>query len=165
MENVITLQDVHADLVRPFDVEYVELKPGAVAKDKTKALALAYVDARAYHDRLDAACGPEGWSVEYRPLPSGAGLICRLTILGVVREDVGESPQNDPNAATSAAMQAFKRACAAFGLGRYLYRLPQPWADYDEQSKRFARPAEVARDIYRKAGLLADTRANGYGRH
>ena len=38
--------------------------------------------------------------------------------------------------ATSAAMQAFKRACAAFGLGRYLYTdLPQIWAEAEPRGR------------------------------
>ncbi len=68
-------------------------------------------------------------NVEYLPIGERA-IRCRLTILGVVREDVGECAQaSDENAWTSATMQAFKRACSAFGLGRYLYNLPKPWVD------------------------------------
>jgi hypothetical protein len=33
----------------------------------------------------------------------------------------GEEWADDENAGTSAEAQAFKRACAYFGLGRYLY--------------------------------------------
>ncbi len=152
-----TLADIYEQLSRPFAAELIELKPGATTKDKTKALALAYVDARAYQDRLDSVVGPDNWSVEYRPLPGGAGLICRLTLLGVTREDVGEAEQSDPNHATSSAMQAFKRACAAFGLGRYLYRLPQVWAEYDEQRRSFKDAPATVRQLYRHAGI-ADTR-------
>src|SRR5690242_5855843 len=102
-------------LAAPFPRDVVEIKPGAVAEEKKRALALAYVDARHYQARLDSVVGPAGWNVEYRPL-SDRAVLCRLTVLGIVREDVGEEATNDPNQATSAAMQAFKRACAAFGL-------------------------------------------------
>jgi hypothetical protein len=50
--------------------------------------------------------------------------------------------------ATSAASQAFKRACAAFGLGRYLYSLPQVWADYDQKSKQIVDAAGVVAQMY-----------------
>jgi hypothetical protein len=116
-------------------------------------MAMAYVDARVYQTRLDRLAGPEGWSVEYRPVGERA-VLCRLTILGVVREDLGECDAGDPNQATSATMQAFKRACAAFGLGRYLYSLPKPWVDYEASRKQFRDPAGAARLIEEQAGLL-----------
>lgn len=153
-----TLADIHALLLLPFPRKVVELKPGAFPRDdKTRALALAYVDARVYQARLDLLAGAQGWSVEYRQLSERA-LLCRLTILGVYREDVGESDTREANATTSAAMQAFKRACAAFGLGRYLYALPQLWADYDDAKKTFVKPEQVVREIYARAELLEQAR-------
>lgn len=153
-----TLTQIHAKLCKPFPLWAVEVKPGATTQDKTRALALAYVDARVYQTRLDRLAGPEGWQVEYRPI-SDRSVLCRLTVLGVTREDVGECDTKDPNATTSAAMQAFKRACAAFGMGRYLYGLPQPWCAYDAQRKRFADPSEAVEQIYRMAGLLDKERS------
>lgn len=148
-----TLTQIHAKLCKPFPLWAVEVKPGAVTQDKTRALALAYVDARQYQTRLDRLAGPEGWQVEYRMVGERA-FLCRLTILGITREDVGECDVKDPNAATSAVMQAFKRACAAFGMGRYLYGLPQPWCEYDVDRKRFRNPEAAVEQIYRTAGLL-----------
>lgn len=118
---------------RPADVEF---RPGATTKDKTKAIGLAYVDKRIYEDRLDNLMGAENWSVEYRQL-GDKGIICRLCIHGVVREDVGEFAQDDVAAFPTAVAQAFKRACSAFGLGRYLYSLPQVWAEYDAERRNF----------------------------
>ncbi|MGH7226293.1 MAG: Rad52/Rad22 family DNA repair protein, partial [Gemmataceae bacterium] len=34
---------------------------------------------------------------------------------------------------------ALKRAAVKFGIGRYLYRLPSQWVDYDPQKRQFAR--------------------------
>ncbi|NWG19129.1 MAG: hypothetical protein HXY39_02275 [Chloroflexi bacterium] len=53
-------------------------------------------------------------------------------------------------------MQAFKRACALFGLGRYLYHLPQVWVEYDDDKRSFVDPAGVIRRIYTLAGLTSD---------
>ena len=50
-----TFDAVLAELVQPFDPESVEFKAGATTQDKARALALAYVDARVYQARLDAA--------------------------------------------------------------------------------------------------------------
>lgn len=153
-----TLADIAAELSRPFDLSQIELKPGATiaATDErpARALALAYVDLRAYQDRLDQVAGPENWSVEYRQL-GNKSIICRLTICGVVREDVGEPSRDGENPATEALAQAFKRACTAFGLGRYLYSLPQPWVDYDPARKRIVDAERAAWDLYRTAGLLS----------
>jgi len=157
----MTLADIRAALSAPFHPSLVELKPGATNGDKTKALALAYVDARHYQQRLDDTAGPDNWTVEFRPV-SERSTVCRLTIYGVVREDVGEAEPSDPNQATSAAMQAFKRACAGFGLGRYLYTdLPQVWADAEVKGRNTVvikdMPGVVAQ-MYQRAGIALDKR-------
>ena len=85
----------------------------------------------------------------------GTGLICRLTILGKVREDVGEAAANDAHTFTSAAAQAFKRACAKFGLGRYLYHLPSMWAPYDEGKRQIVDAPRVIAQLYKMARLAA----------
>ena len=147
-----TLREAASALTAPFALDQIAIKPGAVTKDKTKALALPYVDLRTYQDRLDAVVGLDGWSVEYRPTANG--LICRLTILGVTKEDIGEPSSDGDNPATEALAQAFKRACTAFGLGRFLYHLPTVWADYDETRKSFKDAERAIYDIYKRAGLI-----------
>lgn len=156
-----TLADVYALLCMPFDPAVVELKPGAVSEQKQTALALAYVDARHYQARLDAVAGPDGWSVSYSAWGERA-VICRLTVLGITREDVGEAEKGDPNQATSAAMQAFKRACAALGLGRYLYTdLPQMWVAAEQKGRSWviANQGQIVIDMYTKAGIDVSKRA------
>lgn len=123
-------------LRRPFHPADVDFRPGATTKDKVKAIGLAYVDKRVYEDRLDEVVGPENWAVEYRHL-GDTGIICRLTISGIVREDVGEFAKDDVSSFPTAVAQAFKRACSSFGLGRYLYSLPQVWAEYDADRRNF----------------------------
>src|SRR5215471_6764843 len=54
-----TLTQIHAKLCKPFPLWAVEVKPGATTKDKTRAMAMAYVDARSYQTRLDRLAGPE----------------------------------------------------------------------------------------------------------
>lgn len=144
-------------LTAPFPISLIEVKPGATSKDKSRALALAYADARSYQQRLDEIVGALGWSVTYRRI-SDRALVCRLTVCGVAKEDLGEcSDPNDPNFWTIASAQAFKRACAAFGLGRYLYSLPRLWADYDPQRKAFTSPRSVIEQMYRQVGLLGQS--------
>jgi hypothetical protein len=117
----------------------VEWKPQAVSKDGKRALAVPYIDARHYQHRLDQVS--PGWHSAYEFIkPDGSLVRCRLTIAGVTREEVGESDPSDNNTATSAVAQSFKRACTAFGVGRYLYFLPQSWCEYDSQSRRIVKP-------------------------
>lgn len=129
-----TLSQIVEALSEPFPAAYVEWKPQQVSKDGGKALAAAYVDARRYQERLDLVC-PD-WSSCIELIADGRVAKVSLTIAGVTREDVGEADGNDPNTVTTAVAQAFKRACAAFGLGRYLYFLPMTWVDYDSQKRK-----------------------------
>lgn len=114
------------ELQKPFPAKYVQWRAGSTTKDKGRALALAYVDARHYQQRLDRLFGA-GWEVEFAMGQNG--VVCQLTILGKTRGDVGDNGKRNP--ATSAASQAFKRACAQWGLGRYLYFVDAGWVGYD----------------------------------
>lgn len=142
-----TLAEAAPWLAKPFPEKVVELKPTATTQDKSRALASPYVDMRCYYNRLDKICGPESWSSSITLTDRGA--VCSLTIFGVTKSATGDYPQGaDDNPATSAEAQAFKRACSAFGLGRYLYSLPQVWADYDQKTKQIVGAAGVVAQMY-----------------
>ncbi len=129
-------------LSAPFDPREVKFKPAVVTGHR--ALALAYVDARVIQDRLDEVLGVTGWQDEYECLPDGS-VVCRLRLrLGdewITKMDVGgPSEQPDEGDRRKAAFSdALKRAAVKFGIGRYLYRLPSQWVDYDPQRKQFTR--------------------------
>ena len=125
--------EITKELAKPFDPNVVQWRAGATNRDKTSAMALAYVDVRHYMERLDEVA--PGWQSEVQPVGNGQVLV-RLTVAGVTRTDVGEADPNDANTLTSAFAQAFKRACSQFGLGRYLYRIPKVWCAYDAQSRK-----------------------------
>lgn len=135
-------------LLKPFPQGVVELKPTATTQDKSRALATPYVDMRVYFARLDKICGPEHWESAIEL--SDRGAVCRLTLFGVTKCATGDYPtdRGDENPATSAEAHAFKRACAAFGLGRYLYSLPMVWAAYDSQKKQIQDVAGVVAQMY-----------------
>lgn len=150
-EQYLTLK---VELERPFDLELVRWKPQTTSGDKKRALAVAYVDVRVYARRLDEAVGLvpgcEPWQKRLEVLDLGdrVGAVCHLTVAGVTRYGDGECLKNsgrkaEPNAVTGASAQAFKRACVAFGLGRYLYGLPKVWVDYD-QAKGSIAPQSLA---------------------
>src|SRR5208282_5974269 len=126
-------------LAAPFRTGAVQFKPGKVSGNR--ALALAYVDARAIQDRLDEVLGVLGWQDEYECLPDGS-VVCRLRLrLGeewITKMDVG-SPSEQPDEGDrrkAAFSDALKRAAVKFGIGRYLYRVGPQWVDYDPQKKR-----------------------------
>ena len=129
-------------LAEPFDPGEVKFKPAVVSGNR--AMAIAYVDARVIQDRLDEVLGVAGWQDEYECLPEG-GVVCRLRLhLGdqwITKMDVGgPSEQPDEGDRRKAAFSdALKRAAVKFGVGRYLYRLPSQWVDYDPQKRQFVR--------------------------
>lgn len=116
-------------LRQPFHPSHVTWKPGNVRHDGTAAEAHASASIRAYQERLDEVCGMN-WSVSY--VPWGERIVCHLTISGVTRSSSGEG-----DTASETEAIAFRRACAMFGLGRYLIALPSVWVEYDPTNKRF----------------------------
>ncbi|AWN23146.1 single-stranded DNA-binding protein [Deinococcus irradiatisoli] len=130
------LSDVQKRLQAPFPTHLVNWKPASFNKERSRALLLAHIDARAVQDRLDAIC-PDEWSFEVevvanagRPTVKG-----RLTILGVTREDIGEGEGGDLGTFKAAASDALKRCAVQFGIGRYLYDLPKTWADWNDDKR------------------------------
>lgn len=137
-------------LTQPFPPEDISWKPGA--SKENKCMALAYADVRVYQDHLDAICGLD-WSCRFVPW-TGKSIVCELTIAGVTRSSTGEADaQDEKNGLTGSVAEAmaFKRACAAFGLGRFLYSLPSPWTDFDPQSKRITDKGKAELDARYKA--------------
>src|SRR5215470_15583359 len=60
----------------------------------------------------------------------------------ITKVDVG-GPSEQPDGGDrlkAAFSDALKRAAVKFGVGRYLYRLPAQWVDYDAQRKQFVKP-------------------------
>ncbi|HEY9723139.1 MAG TPA: Rad52/Rad22 family DNA repair protein [Oscillatoriaceae cyanobacterium] len=86
---------------------------------------LAFIDARAVFERLDEVVGPDNWSTHLERLAPGVYL-CRLTILGVTRADVGMAGGSESEIEKAGASDAVKRAAVQHGIGRYLYGLELP---------------------------------------
>jgi hypothetical protein len=129
-------------LLAPFDPRDVKFKPAVVSGNR--ALALAYVDARVIQDRLDEVLGVDGWQDDYECRDDGS-VVCRLQLrLGdtwITKVDVG-GPSEQPDSGDrlkAAFSDALKRAAVKFGVGRYLYRLPAQWVDYDPDKRQLAR--------------------------
>lgn len=133
-------QQIGEELAYPFAPSEIDWKPGSVTRDKTKALALAYLNARSVMDRLDSVVGPGNWQDSYRIVADGNHVECTLTIDGVSKSDVGEPSGSDfADKVKGAYSDSLKRAAVKFGVGRYLYRLDGQWVDYDAQRKQLTR--------------------------
>jgi hypothetical protein len=73
-------------------------------------------------------------------------LRCRIGADWLVKVDMG-SPSEQPDAGDrlkAAFSDALKRAAVKWGIGRYLYRLPSQWVDYDPQRKQFNQTPRLA---------------------
>jgi hypothetical protein len=131
-----------AALAVPFPVALIGWKPQSRSKtDNKRALLVPYIDARAVMARLDEVF-PAQWQDDYSVLDVQRGIVlCRLTIGGITRSDVGEGHSDaNPEHVKSGVSDALKRAAVKFGVGRYLYDLPAVWADLDERGQPSRKP-------------------------
>jgi hypothetical protein len=154
------LQEIRASLTEPFEPSEIKWRVTATSANqgKKRGQLVAYADQRAYTDRLNAVFGEWDWTRSYdvqvaqnfeRRAPGDKTrtavaaklvVVCTVTVCGLgSHAGVGEEWADDQNAATRAEAQAFKRACACFGLGRYLYDVDTVWVDLDQ----YNRPVQI----------------------
>ena len=115
------------ELKAPFSPSDVKWRVGATNSDKSKGLALAYLDARLVMDRLDTVVGQANWQATYSHALSKT--VCELS-LRCGDEWVTKSNgagDSDIEGEKGALSDAFKRAAVLWGIGRYLYNLDSPW--------------------------------------
>lgn len=129
-------QEIFDGLSAPFPADFIDWRVGSTNKDKTKGMALAYMDARAAMDRLDSVCGPGNWQNTYTQ--AGSIMICSIGIK--FNEWVWKSDgagATDFEGEKGAMSDAFKRACVRWGVGRYLYDIRAPWVAIEAFGKSF----------------------------
>lgn len=126
----------------PFPPDRISWRVGSTNRDKTKGMALAYIDARDVMERLDAVCGPENWECHYPH--AGQKTVCEIRIRVQRGNDDWEwiskcdgAGDTDFEADKGALSDAFKRAAVKFGIGRYLYDLSAPWVEIEPMGKSF----------------------------
>ena len=98
---------------------------------------------------MNALFTPAGWTRKYtihtsanferskdQKIVAKVLVTCELTVFGLGSHSaVGEEFSDNENAGTAAEAQAFKRSCACFGLGRYLYYFTGTWVDVDDHKR------------------------------
>ena len=108
------------------------ITPGTVTKNgaKISAKCLVYVTSRAVQERLDDVCGPARWRNEFVAVDEPRGWLCGISILvdgeWVTKWDAAENTDIEP--LKGGVSGATKRAGSQWGVGRYLYYLPEAWA-------------------------------------
>ena len=142
------MQDILQALARPFPPDAVGWRVGSTNKEKSKGMAVCYIDARSVQRRLDEVMGFD-WQSEI--IVQSSGLVtCRIGLLinghwrwrmdgtAAVREapegqelDLKEEQKREMNQ-KGAASDAFKRAAVQWGVARYLYEIPSPWVQINQ---------------------------------
>ncbi len=137
--NAAECERLLAALSTPFSSAELRWKVRNRTPDGSRGLAIPFADPRAYTDRLNSLFTPAGWTRTYethqmaglsrqvggRQVSTGKVMVtCVVEIFGIGRHSgTGEAWADEDNALTGAEAQSFKRACACFGLGRYLYEV------------------------------------------
>jgi hypothetical protein len=133
-----TPQELFDALSGPFATTDIDWRVGSLTKDKSKGMALAYIDARTVADRLDAMCGIDAWQCNYTPTNNGS-IVCNL---GVKMPDgswiwkADGAGATDYEAEKGMLSDAFKRAAVRFGVGRYLYGMDSPWVQVENEGRK-----------------------------
>ena len=125
-------------LKEPFEANKIKWRVGATNRDKSKGLALAYIDARAVMERLDKVVGVANWQKTYDFGKNGE-IICSIGIKvdGEWVFKSGGAGQTDFEGIKGGMSDSFKRAGVCWGIGRYLYDLPQNWVAIEKRGKSF----------------------------
>jgi hypothetical protein len=134
--------EINAQLTAPFPALEIEWRMGQTGTKKSNGQpwgkCFAYITNRAIMSRLDEVAGPAAWRNEYRfeTIKSSAGdkplCLCGLSLLiegqWVTKWD-GAEP-TDIETGKGALSDSMKRAAVQWGIGRYLYRLEEGWAEF-----------------------------------
>lgn len=134
----LKLATTHAELwhrlLEPFKPSRVQWRVDNVSA-KGRVMLLCYVDARTVAARLDRVVSPAGWRVRYEPWDGGVlctlGIRCPETGDWIEKQGVGTGNQFEK--VKGAASDAFKRAAVQWGVGRYLYSVPEAWVGTSDQ--------------------------------
>ena len=148
------IRQLVSELEVPFDESSIDWRVTNTVKGEQRGQVVPYANARAYTDRLNTLFTPAGWTRKYavntsanferakdKKVVAKVLVTCELIVFGVGSHSAtGEEFADNENALTAAEAQAFKRAAACFGLGRYLYHFTGAWVDLDERNRPKSTP-------------------------
>lgn len=127
-------------LYKPFsakDINWRVQRCGITSKGKPWAMVLAYIDGRAVMNRLDRVCKPQNWQDKIRSLENGK-TFCELSIKidGEWVTKTGVADETNIEGAKGGASDALKRAGVKWGIGRYLYKLDEDFAECTTEKRK-----------------------------
>jgi len=135
----------HEEIIKrlhaPFNCKEIEWKIQVATQDKSRGMAVAYMDARAVQKRLDDVVGPFNWKNVYSLWHDNAQ-ICGIGIFyaerneWVTKFDGAENSDIEP--IKGGLSDSFKRAATSWGIGRYLYELDGIWVEIEPKGKSYA---------------------------
>lgn len=131
-------EDMMKRLREPFAWGDVEWKVQVTTQDKTRGMAVAYIDSRAIQNRLDEVIGAFNWKSSFAPWQNNAQ-ICGLSVYDgergdwVTKYDGAENTDIEP--IKGGLSDSFKRAACVWGIGRYLYELGGIWVEIEQRGK------------------------------
>lgn len=127
------------ELKSQFSSSDVEWRVGSCNKDKSEGLAVPYVTNRAIQQRLDQVVGEGYWKNKYIPWHNGSQL-CEISIK-VIYEDgtwewidkVDGAECSEIESIKGGLSDSMKRAAVQWGIGRYLYEVPNIWIELKDK--------------------------------
>lgn len=130
-----TVRTIMTELAAAFPPDAISWRVGSTTSDKSKGMALAFLDARDVQARLDAVMGAD-WQCEYVPMADGTSC-CRigLKIDGEWRWRANGAGATDVEGEKGRYSDSFKRAAVMWGIGVYLYNTDSPWLDLVQKGR------------------------------
>ena len=138
MKNTTEIQAALAEKFAPEDLEY-RIGRSGIKNHKPWATVLAYVTNRAIQERLDDVLGIANWKNEYRDW-HGSSVLCGLSLKiegeWITKWDGADETQIEST--KGGLSNAMKRTAVQFGIGRYLYKFSEEFANcFDNSNGEF----------------------------
>jgi hypothetical protein len=131
--------DIFEKLKEPFPVKVLKWRAGATnnRENPTQAIALAYIDARDVMGRFDDVVGFDGWQCRHVVTESGINT-CEIGLFlnGEWIWKANGAGETNFEGAKGGYSDALKRTAAVWGVGRYLYYLPNKWVKCEKKGKQ-----------------------------
>lgn len=142
-----TNEEIRTALALPFSASDVEWRLQNVTKDKTRGMAVPFIDSRAIQNRLDEVVGPYNWQTKFTPWHTNgqkSSQLCALSLYDGERKewitkcDGAENTDIEP--IKGGISDSFKRAAVLWGIGRYLYAMDVVWVDAETSGASYRIP-------------------------
>lgn len=141
-KKALNVDEIMERLAEPFPEEDIEWRMNRTYKKDANTYGgwvVAYVSSRAIMNRLDDVLGIDGWEDEYKPIHNGFSCGIRVWFSETKSRIKWDAADPTKYEATKGGFSsALKRAAVKWGVGRYLYEIPEQHVDiYKERNKGF----------------------------